>query len=228
MQVYCFQSSCFLGRLANDVLLCWSKAGQGVGAACCAEVETAAHFNIWQRSGCDAQNRRQDLWPPLLRAAPTIPGVEYIQVLAVRGIFALLAEDLRAWTTACLFGHAVCAAECRAMRCAHMALTSGLQSSSVLCIRVTDTYMPENIQQSDCVAGMLEKRARSCSMCYTKQFMLPRQQIDNARVHTSRLQGVQWVSLQATRARGQLIKELKKFFFDNHIDAFLGGPLFRI
>ncbi len=69
---------------------------QGVGAACCADVETAAHFDNWQRSGRDAQNRRQDLWPPSLRAARTIPGVEYIQVPTVRSISCLLAGDLRA------------------------------------------------------------------------------------------------------------------------------------
>eukprot|EP00891_Asterochloris_glomerata_P005158 jgi/Astpho2/5158/e_gw1.00073.15.1_t len=49
------------------------------------DVETAAHFDNWQRSGRDAQNRRQDLWPPSLRAARTIPGVEYIQATRARG-----------------------------------------------------------------------------------------------------------------------------------------------
>ena len=42
--------------------------------------ETAAHFDYWQRSRSDAQNRQQDYWPPLLRNARTIPAVEYIQV----------------------------------------------------------------------------------------------------------------------------------------------------
>lgn len=42
--------------------------------------EAAAHFDYWQRSGQDAQNRRQDYWPPLLRLARLIPAVEYIQV----------------------------------------------------------------------------------------------------------------------------------------------------
>ena len=43
-------------------------------------MEAAAHFDNWQRSGRDARNCRQDLWPPLLRSARAIPGVEYIQV----------------------------------------------------------------------------------------------------------------------------------------------------
>lgn len=42
--------------------------------------EAAAHFDYWQRSGQDDQNRRQDYWPPLLRLARLIPAVEYIQV----------------------------------------------------------------------------------------------------------------------------------------------------
>ena len=42
--------------------------------------ETAAHFDYWQRSGQEDQNRRQDYWPPLLRLARLIPAVEYIQV----------------------------------------------------------------------------------------------------------------------------------------------------
>lgn len=42
--------------------------------------EAAAHFDYWQRSGQDDQNRRQDYWPPLLRLARVIPAVEYIQV----------------------------------------------------------------------------------------------------------------------------------------------------
>ena len=36
----------------------------------------------------------------------------------------------------------------------------------------------------------------------------------------------QWLALQATRARGQIIKELENFFLDNNIDALLGPPLF--
>ena len=44
--------------------------------------EAAAHFDYWQRSGQDAQNVRQDYWPPLLRMARLIPAVEYIQVPA--------------------------------------------------------------------------------------------------------------------------------------------------
>eukprot|EP00891_Asterochloris_glomerata_P006380 jgi/Astpho2/6380/e_gw1.00091.15.1_t len=50
------------------------------------DVETAAHFDNWQRSGCDAQNRRQDLWPPHLRTARLIPGVEYVQATRARGL----------------------------------------------------------------------------------------------------------------------------------------------
>ena len=47
----------------------------------CTDVEAAAHFDHWQRSGLDDLNIRQDLWPEALRNARVVPAVEYIQVM---------------------------------------------------------------------------------------------------------------------------------------------------
>ena len=47
-----------------------------------------------------------------------------------------------------------------------------------------------------------------------------------AKHFTEGSQSRQPLLLQATRARGQVIKEMESFFLDNKIDAFLGAPLF--
>ncbi len=67
--------------------------------------------------------------------------------------------------------------------------------------------------------GTHEKHARSCSTCCTEQCQETHKPLTWSATS-------QWLPLQATRARGQIIKELEKFFLDNNIDALLGPPLF--
>ena len=178
------------------------------------------------------RNRRQDLWPPSLRAARTISGVEYVQVLDVCCICCLPNwRVLGPRPPVCLGPRSPCNKECSAlsmrtlpMHCAHMALTAGLQFT-VQSTHRGHRHMPENTQQGYCVAGMHDKHARSCSTCCTKRFLVPWQQIEQCK-DASRYAMSQWLSLQATRARDQIIKELESFFSDNNFDAFLGAPLF--
>ena len=127
MQLERLQSSCSLNWLAcKHCLNVAGPAGDSVGAACCADVETAAHYDNWQRTGRDAQNRRQDLWPPHLRNARAIPGVEYIQVLA--GLCMCWCSRSR---FSCLIHTCLPCSRLDSL-CSRMqghALTSGLQSS---------------------------------------------------------------------------------------------------
>ena len=136
-------------------------------------METAAHFDNWQRSGCDAQNRRQDLWPPALRAARTIPGVEYIQVLPARRICWLSGWGVRAWTPPVCPGPR---SPCRKMQ-GHALRTYGTDiKTAVQCVfyasGVTDTC-PRTLSKGTALLACM-KSAQGAA----KPFLMPWQQTE--------------------------------------------------